>query len=141
MAALRKVIMNVPKRNINASKLITDSYSNFVENIPRKEILMCPPQEFKVGIHLQNAHMDMAREVSPNKAFRQWCNLYNILTQKCDVNVSLISPEILMADMVFAANGALVKDNKALVANFAVPARKGETSGYLKYFKNIGSML
>ena len=39
-------------------------------------------------------------------------------------------------DMVFAANAALVKGNRAVIANFAVPARQGETIPYKSILEN-----
>jgi len=107
-----------------------------MKNIRR--VLMAPPVEFKVAHYLQNAHMEMGREVQPNLATKQWTNLYNILTDKLNVQVILIPPNIGLYDMVFTANGALIKNNKALISNFKVPARKLETEPFYNFLLNLG---
>lgn len=52
--------------------------------------------------------------------------------------MSLIPPAIGMMDMVFAANGALIKGSKALVANFAAFQRKEEARYYVDFLKANG---
>ena len=104
----------------------------------RRKLLMCPPYYYNVVHKFQNAHMKMHREVMHNKAQRQWVNLYNILSNKLGVEVVLTPPGIGMVDMVFSANAALVKDNKAVVANFSSPARQGETEHYKNILDDLG---
>lgn len=84
---------------------------------------------------MQNAHMGMEREVNHYKAHKQWTDLFNILQKRVGVEVLLIPPAIGMLDMVFAANGALVKGNKALVSNFAAFQRKEEARYYIDFLK------
>lgn len=103
-----------------------------------RKLLMCPPHYYNVAHHMQNAHMRMSREVLHNKAQKQWIKLYNLLTYELGAQVVLTPPAVGMVDMVFAANAALVKGNRAVIANFAVPARQGETIPYKSILDKIG---
>ena len=68
---------------------------------------------------------------------KQWVNLYNLLTYNLGVQVVLTPPAIGMVDMVFSANAALIKGNKAMIANFSAPARKLETEYYKKILDKL----
>ena len=102
-----------------------------------RRLLMCPPHYYNVVHHMQNVHMKMSREVMPNKAQKQWVNLYNLLTYNLGAQVVLTPPAIGMVDMVFSANTALIKGNKAMIANFSAPARKLETEYYKKILDKL----
>lgn len=98
---------------------------------------MCKPTYFDVIHYKLNAHMLMQKQVNKNTAMMQWSLLKNTL-QSCNVNVNFIEPKEGLVDMVFAANGGLIHDNKALVSNFTAEPRKGESSEYFNYFKQYG---
>ena len=99
---------------------------------------MCPPHYYNVAHRFQNVHMKMSREVLHNKAQRQWVKLYNLLTHELEAKVLLTPPAVGMVDMVFAANAALIKGDKAVVANFAAHARRGETPAYKRILDEFG---
>ena len=103
-----------------------------------RKLLMCPPHYYNVGYYLQNVHMNMSREVLHNKAQRQWVNLYNLLSYELGAKVFLSPPSIGMMDMVFTANAALVKDNRAVVSSFSAESRKGETMAYKSVLEELG---
>ena len=103
-----------------------------------RKLLMCPPHYFNVAHRLQNAHMKMSREVLHNKAQRQWVELFNLLTCDLCAQVYLTPPAVGMMDMVFAANAALIKGNKAVVSNFKAHARRGETPAYKRILDDFG---
>lgn len=67
----------------------------------------------------------MHRPVQKLKAFQQWTDLVNNIT-RTGAQVQLISATPHLPDMVFAANLGLIYGNKAVAANFDVPARWGE---------------
>ena len=93
-------------------------------------ILMCRPKYFDVIHYKLNSHMLMKKNVNKNLAFNQWASLRNNI-ERCDVKVDFIKPKKNLVDMVFAANGALIYKNKAIVSNFNAEPRKLETLLFL----------
>ncbi|ETN87170.1 Amidinotransferase [Necator americanus] len=75
-----------------------------------KRILMCRPTYFQLTYSI-NPWMDMRKGVNRSKATEQW------------ETVAETFP-----DMVFSANAAVIKGNRAYLANFAHPERKGESN-------------
>ena len=99
-----------------------------------KNILMCKPRYFDVIHYKLNAHMVMKNTVNYQNALTQW-NLLNSKLNSYGANVHYIKPQQSLVDMVFAANGALIYNNKALVSNFNAFPRKPETPYYMNFFK------
>jgi N-dimethylarginine dimethylaminohydrolase len=91
--------------------------------------LMCPPEHFAVSYSI-NAWMDLTVPVDRHLALAQWAALrqtYLDLGHRVDV----IDPLPGMPDMVFAANGGLVVEGRALGARFTHPERAAEAPAYL----------
>jgi N-dimethylarginine dimethylaminohydrolase len=90
---------------------------------------MCPPEHFAVSYSI-NAWMDLTVPVDRDLAVAQWAALrqtYLDLGHRVDV----IDPLPGLPDMVFAANGGLVVEGRALGARFTHPERAAEAPAYL----------
>ncbi len=97
---------------------------------PRR-YLMCPPTHFAVTYAI-NPWMDPSVPVDAELAMRQWTTLrdtYRALGHR----VELIEPIAGLPDMVFAANGGLVVDGRALGARFHGPERAPEADAYVAW--------
>lgn len=94
--------------------------------------LMCRPTYFDVAYSI-NPWMHPDRPTSPQKALDQWKLLFETFVG-LGHDVHLIEPEPGLPDMVFAANGATVIDNKVLVARFRHPQRTDESAAFLEWF-------
>ena len=100
-----------------------------------KHILVCRPKYFDVVHYKLNSHMLMKKNVNRNLALQQWMSLRDNI-ERCDVKVDFIKPKKNLVDMVFAANGALIYKNKAIVSKFNAEPRKPESFEYFKFFYN-----
>lgn len=100
------------------------------------KVLMCPPTYFDVEYEI-NPWMHM--ENRPNKvlATKQWNAVYEIY-QKLGVEVKLINQVKGLPDMVFPANGGIVKDNIFISGNFRFKERKNEEQHFQKWFADHG---
>ena len=97
---------------------------------------MCPPEYFDVRYAI-NPWMDRARPVDTARALRQWEILrrtYRDLGHTVDVIPALPG----LPDMVFAANGGLVIDGRAMSARFAHAERTAEGPAYLAWMRAAG---
>jgi N-dimethylarginine dimethylaminohydrolase/methylmalonyl-CoA mutase cobalamin-binding subunit len=102
---------------------------------PRR-YLMCPPTEFDVTYSI-NPWMDPGKPVDAKLAFRQWQRIHDIFVE-LGHDVDTVEPASGLPDMVFAANGAVVRDGRALVARFKHAERAAEVSAYLDWFTARG---
>jgi N-dimethylarginine dimethylaminohydrolase len=93
-----------------------------------RHYLMCRPTYFTVNYTI-NPWMDPAVPVDSALAMRQWESLRDVY-RALGHTVSFIEPLPGLPDMVFAANGGLVVDGKALGAKFAKPQRQPEGPAY-----------
>ncbi|VDM84540.1 unnamed protein product [Strongylus vulgaris] len=91
-----------------------------------KRILMCRPTYFQLSYSI-NPWMDMRRGVNRPKAMEQWETLKRTL-EDCGAQVEVMEADGAESypDMVFSANAAVIKGNRAYLANFTHPERKGE---------------
>lgn len=97
---------------------------------PRR-YLMCPPTHFAVTYAI-NPWMDPSVPVDTHLAVQQWTTLrdtYRALGHQ----VELIEPIAGLPDMVFAANGGLVVEGRAMGARFHGPERAPEADAYLAW--------
>lgn len=102
---------------------------------PRR-YLMCPPEHFAVSYAI-NPWMDVTLGVDRTLAMRQWETLratYLALGHE----VELITPQPGLPDMVFAANGGLVVEGRALGARFTHAERRPEGPAYLAWLTGAG---
>jgi N-dimethylarginine dimethylaminohydrolase len=101
-----------------------------------RRYLMCPPDHFAVSYAI-NPWMDTGGPVDIALARAQWDRLRRTYLD-LGHTVELIEPVAGLPDMVFAANGALVIDGRALGARFAHPQRAGEAPAYLDWLRRSG---
>ncbi|HEV2450677.1 MAG TPA: amidinotransferase [Streptosporangiaceae bacterium] len=97
---------------------------------------MCPPAYFEVTYSI-NPWMDPTKPVDKSLAMLQWQGLrerYEELGHQVDI----ISPRPGLPDMVFAANGGMIIDGRALVARFKYAERTAEAEAYLEWFRSRG---
>jgi len=97
---------------------------------------MCRPTYFDVTYSI-NPWMDPARPTSAATGLAQWKRLHDTFVT-FGHELELLEPVPGLPDMVFAANGALVVDGKALVARFRHPQRADEAAAYLDWFGRAG---
>ncbi len=101
-----------------------------------RQYLMCPPDHFAVTYAI-NPWMDPTASVDPVLARKQWDALR---TAYVDLghDVELIEAVPGLPDMVFAANGGLVVEGRALGASFTHPERRAEGPAYLQRLTQAG---
>ncbi|MGQ0466366.1 MAG: dimethylargininase [Sporichthyaceae bacterium] len=100
---------------------------------------MCRPEYFGVEYTI-NPWMDPQVPVDRALAMRQWENLRDVY-RALGHTVSFIDPLPGLPDMVFAANGGLVVDGKALGARFAKPQRQPEGPAYSEWLRADDSVV
>src|SRR5437016_5279150 len=87
------------------------------QRMPRKRTyLVCPPEHFVVEYAI-NPWMDTTTSVDGELARKQWEGLREALV-RLGHDVHVLSPEIGLPDMVYAANGAFVVDGIVYGARF-----------------------
>jgi N-dimethylarginine dimethylaminohydrolase len=101
-----------------------------------RHYLMCPPTYFDV-VYSINPWMDPSRPTSAPLAMDQWRRVHDQFVE-LGHRVELIEPVAGLPDMVFAANGAIVIDGRAMVARFRHPQRAGEAAAYVDWFRACG---
>ena len=97
---------------------------------------MTPPTFFAVEYAI-NPWMDTSTTVDTHVAMNQWESLRQIY-KELGHTVELVEPVAGLPDMVYAANGGLVVDGKAVVARFAYPQRAGESKAYAEWMSRHG---
>ena len=102
---------------------------------PRR-YLMCRPEHFDVSYAI-NPWMDITQGVDRDLAVRQWETLRQAYLD-LGHQVELIDPEPGLPDMVFAANGGLVLEGRALGARFTHAERVPEGPAYLRRLQTLG---
>src|SRR5664280_1362172 len=103
-----------------------------VRNSQPRRYLMCPPTYFDVAYSI-NPWMDPRKPVDQALALVQWERLRELYLA-LGHNVELIEPVIGLPDMVFAANGATVRNGRVLLSRFRYPQRVRETAAYRRWF-------
>ena len=94
---------------------------------PRR-YLLCPPAYFDVTYAI-NPWMDTSASVDVDRALAQWEQL-RATYLRLGHEVELIDPVPGLPDMVFAANGGLVLDGRAMGARFRYDERAPEADAY-----------
>ncbi len=97
---------------------------------------MCPPTNYDVVYEI-NPWMNVKDRPNKDEAYKQWKNLYDLYL-KLGVEVELIDQPKGLPDMVFTANGGMVKDNIFISGNYRYKERKGEEQHFQKWFKDHG---
>jgi N-dimethylarginine dimethylaminohydrolase len=97
---------------------------------------MCRPDHFEVAYAI-NPWMDVDRSVDRELAIAQWEALRQAYLD-LGHDVEVIAAEPGLPDMVFAANGGLVIDGRALGARFTHPERRAEGPAYFSWLAAAG---
>ncbi|MEV0283250.1 dimethylargininase [Kribbella sp. NPDC050820] len=101
-----------------------------------RRYLMCPPTHFDVTYSI-NPWMNPRTPTAQPLAAAQWQAVHDQLVE-LGHTVDLIPPVPGLPDMVFAANGATVWGDRALVARFRHAERDAESAAYLDWFRSRG---
>jgi len=109
---------------------------NTSKEYPKGRWLICKPTYYTVSYEI-NPWMDV--KVVPNleNANMQWDNLLKAF-QKIGAKVELLDPVKNCPDLVFTANGGLIKDNKVVLANFEHKERQSEEKYFKEWFVDNG---
>jgi arginine dihydrolase len=97
---------------------------------------MTSPTFFAVEYAI-NPWMDTSATVDTHLALNQWETLRQTY-KELGHTVELVEPVAGLPDMVYAANGGLVVNGKAVVARFAYPQRAGESIAYAEWMTRHG---
>lgn len=97
---------------------------------------MTPPTFFAVEYAI-NPWMDTSTSVDTHLAMNQWESLRQTY-KELGHTVELVEPVAGLPDMVYAANGGLLVNGRAVVANFAYPQRAGESAAYAEWMDRHG---
>jgi N-dimethylarginine dimethylaminohydrolase len=101
-----------------------------------RRYVMTPPQFFGVEYAI-NPWMDITNPVDRAVAMAQWRHLHDVYLQLGHV-VDLVDPVPGLPDMVYAANGGLILDGRAVVARFKYPQRQHESHAYGRWLRSHG---
>jgi N-dimethylarginine dimethylaminohydrolase len=101
-----------------------------------RHYVMTPPSYFAVEYSI-NPWMNPDTPVDVQTAMRQWQHLHETYVG-LGHSVDLVRPVPGLPDMVYAANGALVVNDTAIVARFAHAERAGEESAYAQWIAAHG---
>jgi N-dimethylarginine dimethylaminohydrolase len=102
----------------------------------KRSVLMCRPEFFTVNYRI-NPWMHPEQPTDTSRAVAQWETLYQIYLD-LGFDVQLIDPIEGLPDMVYAANGGFIIDNKAYGASFTHPQRQAEGPAYMEWFAAQG---
>ncbi len=97
---------------------------------------MTPPTFFAVEYAI-NPWMDTSTEVDIHLAMNQWEGLRQTY-KELGHTVELVEPVAGLPDMVYAANGGMLVNGRAVVAQFAYPQRAGESAAYAEWMHRHG---
>ncbi len=97
---------------------------------------MTAPTFFAVEYAI-NPWMDPSTAVDTHVAMNQWETLRQTY-KELGHTVELVEPVAGLPDMVYAANGGLLVNGKAVVARFAYPQRAGESVAYAEWMVRHG---
>ena len=95
-----------------------------MEDCPAPHILMCPPDHYGIEYEI-NPWMSRSRPAERPLAAAQWRGLLDILSG-LGVQISLLTPQPGLPDLVFTANAALVYQRRAILSHFRHVQRQGE---------------
>ncbi len=99
-------------------------------------ILMCPPDYYGIEYEI-NPWMSRSRGSTPERAHRQWRNLYETLLG-LGVAVELLEPQKGLPDLVFTANAGLVFGRRFFSSRFRHEVRARETPYFDAWFAAHG---
>jgi N-dimethylarginine dimethylaminohydrolase len=97
---------------------------------------MTAPTFFTVEYAI-NPWMDTSVDVDTHLAYSQWETLRQTY-KELGHTVELIEPIVGLPDMVYAANGGVMVNGKAVTARFAYPQRADESAAYAEWMTRHG---
>ncbi len=98
-----------------------------------RKVLVCTPDYYGIEYEI-NPWMSRARKADSALAKSQWRGLNDTL-QSLGCQVSLVSPQPKLPDMVFTANAGLVVGQQFIRSNFRYPERRGEAEHFEQWFR------
>ena len=101
-----------------------------------RHYLMTPPRHFAVEYAI-NPWMDTSVPVDTHLALNQWEALRQTY-KELGHTVELVEPVAGLPDMVYAANGGMMVNGRAVSARFAFPQRAGESAAYAEWMTRHG---
>jgi N-dimethylarginine dimethylaminohydrolase len=101
-----------------------------------RHYVMTAPTFFAVDYAI-NPWMDTTTPVDVDVATAQWENLRDTY-RRLGHTVDLVEPVPGLPDMVYAANGGLIVNGRAVAARFKYPQRAGESIAYAKWMTSSG---
>lgn len=101
-----------------------------------RHYLMCPPDHFEVRYAI-NPWMHPDRPVDRQRARDEWQALREVY-EGLGHRVDLLPAQPGLADMVFAANGAVVHHGRALGSRFAYAERQPEAAAHAEWLRATG---
>jgi arginine dihydrolase len=121
----------------------------FADATPRSEVAATKPRTPRIRHYAMtaptffaveyaiNPWMDTSTSVDTHVALNQWEALRQTY-KELGHTVELVEPVAGLPDMVYAANGGLLVNGKAVVARFAYPQRTGESAAYAEWMTRHG---
>jgi N-dimethylarginine dimethylaminohydrolase len=121
----------------------------FADATPRSEVAATKPRTPRIRHYAMtaptffaveyaiNPWMDTSTSVDTHIALNQWEALRQTY-KELGHTVELVEPVAGLPDMVYAANGGLLVNGKAVVARFAYPQRTGESAAYAEWMTRHG---
>ncbi len=104
-----------------------------------QKILMCPPDHFTVS-YVINPWMENNRgRTDASLARAQWQELHDVIARHAEI--TLVTPQPGLPDMVFTANAGLVYRDLAVASYFRSKERQGETSFFADWYRAHGFRL
>ncbi|WP_313318617.1 ornithine--oxo-acid transaminase [Gordonia sputi] len=118
--------------------LTSPRFAALTERTPRtRTYAMTPPSHYTVTYSI-NPWMDPSVPVDTELAMKQWESLRDIY-RSLGHSVTLVDAQPGLPDMVYAANGGLVVDGKAVAARFLHPERAPEGEHYTAWLHTCGA--
>ena len=98
--------------------------------------LMCRPTYFDICYVINPWMEGNLHALNCNETFRQWQQLYDVVTNHCEVE--LLESQPGLPDMTFTANAGAIHKNQAVVSRFLCKERAGEEDHFEAWFNAKG---
>ena len=99
--------------------------------------MVCPPEHF--GVDTERNPWRASRFVAQRHLARgEWNALGTLLAERFGARLETIEPRPTLPGMVFAANGGLVFDGRAVLSRFRRAERRGEAAHFQAWFESRG---
>lgn len=119
-----------------ASDVVPSARSRSERTARIRHYVMCAPTFFAVEYAI-NPWMDPAAPLDSAAAMAQWENLRDTY-RRLGHTVDVVKPVSGLPDMVYAANGGLIINDRAIIARFKYPQRQPESIAYARWMTSNG---